>query len=267
MLVSLLGVVSSATSVSGITMANTGPAVNMASISAQQQGLAWDGSYYYYTTTTGLYKLDSNMNIVASNVNAAAQCGGDHMGDGAVYNGKLYAVCVNSANGWPWTGDWIGIWNTRDLSFASKINVKLTSPSSSAASVNPNANLILNMELTEGGKISAYDLTTSAYKGSITPSSPLWYNEGMDYYNGHYYVTSLATHDSQGANDATGGVFIMNTDGSGVQRIIPYSAFTHGGELEGIDVKSDYIRAQCGGYVYLFTTGSPYTLVKTMAGV
>ncbi len=235
-------------------------------VPGEQQGLAWDGSYYYYITTTEIFKLDSNMNIITSNLNAAAQCGGDHMGDGAVYNGKLYAVCVNSTGG----GQWIGVWNTRDLSFVQAIDLS-TAQSASAVTVNPDGNLIVDMGLitppSSGSSLYTYNLTTHAYVGTITPSSPLWYTEGMDYYNGHYYASYLANYDSNGTPDATGGVAMMNSDGSGMQRIIPYSAFTYGGKIEGIDVKSDYIRVQCGGYVYLFTTASPHTLAKVMTGV
>ena len=47
------------------------------------------------------------------------------------------------------------------------------------------------------------------------------------------------------------GIIRMNTNGTGQTTIIPLSKL-NGGELEGLDVKSDYICVLCGGYVFTF---------------
>jgi hypothetical protein len=234
---------------------------NPAPLVGAPQGIAFDGTYYYYITTTALYKLDVNLNIVASNLTAAADCGGNHMGDGAVYNGKLYAACVNAQS----MDSWVGIWNTSDLSqFDSFSGYR-----ECAITVNTDANLIVNIELAQANSIGpslyhTFDFNTHAPIATITPSSPLWYTEGMDFYGGHYYTATAATYDCGWGNmDPTGGIFKMNTDGTGITRIIPYSALIYGGEMEGVDVKSDYIRVQCGAYIYKFNTASPYALVAT----
>lgn len=44
----------------------------------------------------------------------------------------------------------------------------------------------------------------------------------------------------------------MNTDGTNTTQIIPATAFVHGGEIEGLDFRSDFLRVLCGRYVYTF---------------
>jgi hypothetical protein len=236
-------------------------------VQGSQQGLAWDGAYFYYITTTAIYKLDSNLNVVASNLTAAADCGGDHMGDGAVYDGKLYGCCVNAET----MDAWIATWDTSTLA---QISSFMPHEPCGSVTVNTVNNTIVDIDLAAPGtgagpcQLFTFDLTTNAYIATINPDSPLWYTEGMDFYGGHYYTATAATYDCGWGNmDPTGGVFMMNTDGTGVTRIIPYSAFTHGGELEGVDVKADYIRVQCGGFTYLFNNTTPYALVSMQTPV
>ena len=238
--------------------------------SYQAQGLAYDGTYYYYITQTGISKYDSNWNLVTANPNAAGQCGSgvDHMGDGAVYNGVLYVIAVddstNSVN--------LGMWETSNLNFVRSINLAdvwgitptESETSVSGVTVNPSANALAVVSYGEQGTIYLYDLTTFAYKGAISPSHTMWRSEGIDYYNGHYYVSADSDSQAHQDNFSTGGVFMESTNGGGVTRIIPYSRFVYGGELEGIDVKSTGIRVQCGAYVYTFTTAAPYNLVQTV---
>jgi len=236
----------------------------------QAQGLAYDGTYYYYITQTGISKYDSNWNLVTANPNAAGQCGSgvDHMGDGAVYNGVLYAIAVDDST----NAAYLGMWETSNLNFIRSVNLAdvpgnppiEASSSASAVTVNPSANALAVVSYGEQGTIYLYDLTTFAYKGAISPSHTMWRSEGFDYYDGHYYVSALADSQAHQSNTSTGGVFMDSTNGGGVTRIIPYSRFVYGGELEGIDVKSTGIRVQCGAYVYTFNAASPYNLVQTV---
>ena len=236
----------------------------------QAQGLAYDGTYYYYITQTGISKYDSNWNLVTANPNAAGQCGSgvDHMGDGAVYNGVLYAIAVDDST----NAAYLGMWETSNLNFIRSVNLAdvpgnppiEASSSASAVTVNPSANALAVVSYGEQGTIYLYDLTTFAYKGAISPSHTMWRSEGIDYYDGHYYVSALADSQAHQSNTSTGGVFMDSTNGGGVTRIIPYSRFVYGGELEGIDVKSTGIRVQCGAYVYTFNAASPYNLVQTV---
>jgi hypothetical protein len=256
--------------------------VNAQSSSNQPQGLAYDGTYYYYITQTGISKYDSNWNLVTANPNAAGQCGSlfdriSELGDGKVYNGVLYAIAVGGS-----TNDaYLGMWETSNLNFIRSINLAEVpdSPligaqtSASGVTVNPSANVFAVVSYGEApppqsngiqGAIYLYDLTTFAYKGTISPSHTMWNSQGIDYYQGHYYISALSDSQADQGNFSTGGVFMESTNGGGVTRIIPYSRFTNGGELEGVDVKSTGIRVLCGAYVYTFTAASPYNLVQTV---
>ena len=237
--------------------------------SYQAEGLAYDGTYYYYITDTGIYKYDSNWNLVTANPNAAGQCGSgvDHMGDGKVYNGVLYAIAVDDS-----TNDaYLGMWETSNLNFIRSVNLAEVpgnppigaQTSVSGVTVNPSANVFAVVSYGEQ-TIYLYDLTTFAYKGAISPSHTMWNSEGIDYYNGHYYVSALSDSQADQGNFSTGGIFMERTSGGGATMIIPHSRFANGGELEGIDVKSTGIRVQCGAYVYTFTAAPPYTLVQTV---
>jgi hypothetical protein len=42
---------------------------------------------------------------------------------------------------------------------------------------------------------------------------------------------------------------MMNTQSTNTTCIIPYSFFTRGGEIKGLDAKSDFIRVLCGSRV------------------
>jgi hypothetical protein len=256
--------------------------VNAQSSSNQPQGLAYDGTYYYYITDTGIYKYDSNWNLVTANPNAAGQCGSlfdriSELGDGKVYNGVLYAIAVGGS-----TNDaYLGMWETSNLNFIRSVNLAQasgnppTGAQSSAAgvTVNPSANVFAVVSYGEApppqsngiqGAIYLYDLTTFAYKGVISPSQTMWNGQGIDYYHGHYYVSADSDSQAHQDNFSTGGVFMESTDGGGVTRIIPYSRFAYGGELQGLDVKSTGIRVVCGAYVYTFTAAAPYNLVQAV---
>ncbi|MGB9370666.1 MAG: hypothetical protein WCB79_01840 [Halobacteriota archaeon] len=254
--------------------------------SYQGQGLAYDGTYYYYITDTGISKYDSNWNLVTSNPNAAGQCGSgvahiSELGDGKVYNGVLYAIAVDGST----NAAYLGMWETSNLNFIRSVNlaevrgtwfqVPPTGPQSSASgvTVNPSAHALAVVSYGEApppqsngiqGAIFLYDLRTFAYKGVISPSHTMWNSQGIDYYNGHYYVSADSDSQAHQDNFSTGGVFMESNNGGGVTRIIPYSRFTNGGEIQGIDVKSTGIRVECGVYVYTFTAAPPYDLVQTV---
>ena len=85
------------------------------------QGIAYDGTYYYGISSTALYKYDANWNLIATNGNAAAQCGGNHMGSGSIYNGVLYVPCTADPPAQQLAH--VGLFNTSTLSFIKVVNL------------------------------------------------------------------------------------------------------------------------------------------------
>jgi hypothetical protein len=229
------------------------------------QGIANDGTYNYAISNTALYKCDANWNVIMTNGQAAAQCGGNHFGPGPVHNGILYVLCTEDPPA-PELAH-LGLFNASNLSFLSVVNLTNVTGNPPTAdqmniggvAVNPDAGLLAVLSYGPYGStavtnapVFTFNLTTFAYEGSFQASNhPTIYNQGICYYAGHYYY-SYDNPPVGGATSVNGGVAVMNTDGTNTTQIIPATAFVHGGEIEGLDFMSDFLRVLCGRYVYTF---------------
>jgi hypothetical protein len=232
------------------------------------QGITYDGTYYYGISSTALYKYDANWNLIATNGNAAAQCGGNHMGGGSIYNGVLYVPCTADPPAQPLAH--VGLFSASTLSFIKVVDLAgaglpFFPPTAvqiniAAVAVNPDARLLAALSFgpagstaVTGASVFTYDLTTFAYKGSFQASgNPTIYNQGISYYNGHYYY---AYDNPPGQSSVNGGVAIMNTDGSNARKIISASQMMAGGgtdEIEGLCVTNGNIYVLRGDYLYMF---------------
>jgi hypothetical protein len=218
------------------------------------QGIANDGTYNYGISNTALYKYDANWNLIKTNGQAAAQCGGNHMGAGEIYNGTLYVLCTENSPA-PELAH-VGLFNTSNLSFIKMVDLANETGAPTAdqmnigsVGVNPDAGLLLGLSFGPYGSTAVtnasvfrFNLTTFAYEGSFNASdNPTIYNQGISYYDGHYYYSY----------DNPGGVAIMNTDGSNATQIISASRMM-AGETEGLYVTNGNISVLCGGYIYVF---------------
>jgi hypothetical protein len=234
------------------------------------QGITYDGKYYYGISSTGLYKYDANWNLIATNGNAAAQCGGNHMGGGSIYNGVLYVPCTADPPAQPLAH--VGLFSASTLSFIKVVDLAgaglpFFPPTAvqiniAAVAVNPDAGLLAvcsfgpaGSTAKTGASVFTYNLTTFAYKGSFQASgNPTIYNQGISYYNGHYYY-AYDNPPVGSASSVNGGVAIMNTDGSSARQIIPASRMMAGGgtdEIEGLCVTNGNIYVLRGDYLYMF---------------
>jgi hypothetical protein len=131
-----------------------------------------------------------------------------------------------------------------------------------AVAVNPDAGLLAAISFgpagstaVTGASVFKYDLTTFAYKGSFKASgNPTIYNQGISYYNGHYYY-AYNNPPVGSASSVNGGVAIMNTDGSNARQIISASQMMAGGgtdEIESLSVTNGNIYVLRGNYLYMF---------------
>ncbi len=218
------------------------------------QGIATDGTYNYGISNNVLYKYDANWNLIMANGDAAAQCGGNHMGGGEIYNGTLYVLCTEDSPA-PELAH-VGLFNTSNLSLIKMVDLAKVARAPTAdqmnigaAGVNPDAGLLLGLQFGPyGGStltpavVYTFNLTTFAYEGHIQASNfSTIYNQGISYYDGHYYYSF----------GNPGGVAIMNTDGSNATQIISASKMV-AGEIEGLYVTNGNISVLCGGYIYVF---------------
>jgi hypothetical protein len=234
--------------------AGTPPVINTTYLPALSQGIATDGTYNYGISNKALYKYDANWTLIMTNGQAAAQCGGNHMGAGEIYNGTLYVLCTENSPA-PELAH-VGLFNTSNLSFIKMVDLaKVTGAPTAdqmnigAVGVNPDAGLLLGLQFGPYGsttptpaEVFTFNLTSFAYEGHIQASNfSTIYNQGISYYDGHYYYSY----------DNPGGVAIMNTDGSNATQIISASSMM-AGEIEGLYVTNGNISVLCGAYVYVF---------------
>ncbi|MGA2885622.1 MAG: hypothetical protein ABSE80_10765 [Halobacteriota archaeon] len=219
------------------------------------QGIATDGTYNYGISNYALYKYDANWNLIMTNGQAAAQCGGNHIGAGEIYNGTLYVLCTENSPA-PELA-YVGLFNTSHLSFIKRVDLTKVAgnpPTAAqmnigAVGVNPDAGLLLGLQFGPYGsttptpaEVFTFNLTTFAYEGHIQASNfSTIYNQGISYYDGYYYYSY----------DNPGGVAIMNADGSNATQIISASRMV-AGEIEGLYVTNGNISVLCGGYIYTF---------------
>ena len=230
------------------------------------QGIANDGTYNYGISNGALYKYDKNWNLIAQNLNSAAQTGSTHQGDGEYYNGKLYIfTCADTTIQ---TKQLVGVFNASDLSYIETFNLvdpargnpySVTQMNIGGCGVDAENGYLLGVQFGVSGvvdptyvRVFRFDINTFDYVDYIDGKNLAYtiYNQGISSYGGHYYFTTSSTT----APGVGGGVVEMNPDGSDDHLIIPGSLFTHGGEMEGLDAKADAIRVLCGGYIYTFPT-------------
>jgi hypothetical protein len=205
------------------------------------EGIANDGTYNYGISATAIYKYDANWIEISANTNAGSQVGVGHLGDGCVYNGVLYIAACNWASCDNWSNSRIGEWNASDLSFKGYIDISAQHFDAAGCSVDTADGYLWVCSYCNAiGTYYMYNLSDFSYAGSISPSPSFNCVQGIEYFGSYLFASVLRT-----------GVIRMNTNGTGQNTIIPLSKL-NGGELEGLDVKSDYIRVLCGGYVFTF---------------
>jgi hypothetical protein len=252
-----------------------------------QQGIAFDGTYYYYTTDSTIYKLDASYNVIASNANAATQCGGDHLGGLGIHSGTIYQFCTTDETPQVMM---VGLFNTSDLSFIR--NVDLTKVAGNpptwstynigGVGVDAANNELVAIHFGDAGSLSVvapkvfkFNLSTFAYLGYITGTGDLGiYYQGICPYDGVYYYTVDNSSNANSPTHLLGGVYMMNPDGTGQTMIIPASVFNNAvsdlawsGEIESLSVTDAGIVVLCGGYIFTFSLEPPYTLQSVTPGL
>ncbi|MGD0780769.1 MAG: hypothetical protein ABR954_08370 [Dehalococcoidales bacterium] len=156
------------------------------------QGFAYDGTNYYLISTNKINKFDSDWNLLASRDKAAtSDCRENHLGDGKVYNGKLY-VAVNDYPGTPTTYKaHIGVWNTSDLSFVGSYDISAQQIDASALCIDSSAGIIYVARFDgDGPLLYKYKLNDFSYNGTLSLSSPITQVQGITLKNHYFYFSS-----------------------------------------------------------------------------
>lgn len=184
------------------------------------QGIATDGTYFYGIDSNAIRKFDSNWNLIAQNTNAGGNAGVNHLGDGAVYNGRLYCAAENYTSPTVFSDNRIAVFNTSTLAFIEQHDISAQGVETAGAAIDPAQGLIYVCTYTNGDRINVYDLTTFDFVRTIMLPVPLPKNQGITYKNQRLYL----------AEDTNKRIYTLNMQGD----ILGYTRVSSGTQ-EGID--------------------------------
>jgi len=190
------------------------------------QGWTQDESFYYTIDTSTIYKRnkDETWSINYSNSSPFTNLPSDvnHLGDGTVYNGKLYVAATN----------WIGctkvnniqrivLYNTNDLRYDSDFDISGNAHDVAGLGIDATAGTngtIYTISYCDGTKIWKYDLSNGSHLGNITLSPALPQNpgnQGITIYGGKFYISNAS--DLTGDPTKSG---IYEVDSHGTSRLV-----------------------------------------------
>jgi hypothetical protein len=209
---------------------------------AANQGYATDGTNNFLFSTEKIVETDSQWNAVYTN--SAPFLGIDitleHIGDGEVSGGKIYAplACVTQEGCRPGAVV-IGVYSadTAGLPLLQWADITSSGCDGSGIAVGPNNTLYVSSFYVNPDVLCLYDATTLESKGTLTLSTPIPRIQGISF-------DPASQRFALTADDAarTGGyIYFVSLDGEVVG---PAYTVPQTGELEGLDFTQGYI-----GYV------------------
>lgn len=159
----------------------------------RSQGIAWDGTNYYFSWNYGLENTDATLKTITRQAASIPfdmlLAGSDHIGDIDVYNGTLYAPVEDSKN---YAHPTIVLYDAKSLSALGtrhEIPTSLLSKGVPWVAVNGPKNVAYVAEWDPTPQIYVMDLATFAQTGSIPLSTPMARIQGGKVAEGALYVT------------------------------------------------------------------------------
>lgn len=204
------------------------------------QGVATDGTNYYVFDTSVILKYDGNFSLIGVNYSpfAGISASYNHIGDGAYYNGQLYAPMEIYAGCGNTTNVSIGIFNASDLSLSSIMVVSNYQSEISSITVAPDlgTNGILFASDYCDGSIHQYDLSTLASLGTLNYTGGDVFNlvQGIGYDNSILYVM---------CDSGKSGLLYAVDVASGQEKFINSFSIPGQGEWEGITISQNQLIA------------------------
>lgn len=215
-----------------MTLNNTGgfTAVSTSVEVSSNQGIAYDGTYYYGLGLTFLDKYDSLWRKIVSNTNIITKAGLtspiNHSGDGCVVAGELYLPMQEYPASTPDT-HYIVVFDTATLNYVRKYAIPSGLKALSSICYNPANNRLYIPDYDDGTVIYKYQLDgTPDGTVSLTKTIPLI--QGITIFNGYMYLNS----------DTDDVIYKFQLDGTYVKQVYNSSGYSTT-EMEGLDHTSD----------------------------
>lgn len=165
----------------------------------RSQGLATDGTQWFFSWQYGLERADLNYNSVQKNSNYPNQIGiptpllaqgSNHIGDIDYYNGKIYAPIENGPS---YTKPYIGVFNSSDLSYTGTSylldQTKLTQGVPWVAVDGAN-DLAYTAEWNSTSQLNVYRLSDFTFLRNIDLGTTLGRIQGAKVHDGALYAAS-----------------------------------------------------------------------------
>ena len=160
---------------------------------AGRQGVATDGTHYWVSGSTALYRYSKGGELLLANEEALADLGkpANHIGDIDVYEGEVYA-------GIEWFDEGqgqdiqIAIYDADSLEYLRSFDWEPESGQVevSAVVVDPDHGLVWMTDWVDGRYVYRYDLATGEYRGKLHLRPVPQWQQGIGYFDGDLYITA-----------------------------------------------------------------------------
>ena len=194
------------------------------------QGVCSDNVYYYVFNADAIYKYDLSWSLVASNLNALADCGistANHIGDGDIHDGLLYVPVERYVSTTNFSVQHICIFDADTLQFVSKTDISAQGHECSSVAYCTADDLLYITSFASGIKLYKYDPSTGGYIGDVTLSWPTGAPsemslQGITWWRDAFWINSHAfdevyrvTRDGVAAGSGLFGIAAYEQEGMG----------------------------------------------------
>lgn len=204
------------------------------------QGYATDGPVHYMFSTNEIAAYDKDWKVLWENKTPFEGMpeGVGHVGDGDVYQGKIYAPVETYNSCDDNTQQRVAIYNAKDGAFLDYIDLSSYGHEVSSVTVVPSTNTLVVSSFCDAYHVYRYDLKTLKPLDPITLSTPITKIQGIAWSEKRQQFA--ITSDSPA--EQIGYVWVMTPEG---KVALVYTA-PQTGELEGVDYSQDQIRYLLG---------------------
>lgn len=217
------------------------------------EGYATDGSSHFLFSASKIVEENSGWKVVATNAKALAglPAGVNHIGDGAYFDGRLYAPVEHWSGCGNFTHQTIAIYNALDprIPLIAQKDISVVGQEISSISLAPSKDELYTSSYCDGSKLMVYDMGTLTLKGTITLDRNIPEIQGISW-NKKHQEFALTSDNLAGT---VGYVYLVSPQGQVTGPIYTTPAL---GEMEGVDYTQDTIRFLIAQHIYYLRPGS-----------
>lgn len=218
------------------------------------EGYATDGTNHYLMSFNSIAILDSNWKWNQFNDRALAgfPLAVNHIGDGAYFDGKLYAPVEHWHSCDTVSNQTIAVYNmkAKDLPLIRKKGVSANGQEVASIAIAPSKNELYTASYCDSSKLMVYNLKTLTLKRTIPLSRNIKKIQGISWNSSRQQFAMT----SDNPPSKVGFVYLISPDGKVTGPIYTTPAL---GEMEGVDYTQGTIRYLIDNHVYYLTLEPP----------